>query len=193
MGNQKQFEFRIIAGQLKGKKLVAPDLGITRPPLSRLRKAIFDYLTPYLPGAGYLDLFSGTGAYLFEAVSRGARTAVGVELESQLVASINHQAGQYGVADRLGCRCRDVFEAIPEFSLNETSFDIVMIAPPQYQGFLDRTLKLIKKHPLLEADGQIICQHDSTETAKVDWSGFEIRQRRKHGNTTFTILEAFAG
>jgi 16S rRNA G966 N2-methylase RsmD len=45
MPKDKQFDFRVIAGELKGKKIVSPDLGITRPPLTRLRKAIFDFLT----------------------------------------------------------------------------------------------------------------------------------------------------
>ena len=91
MPKEPQFDFRVIAGELKGKKIVSPDLGITRPPLSRVRKAIFDYLTPYLDGAAYLDLFSGTGSYLFEAVSRGAKTGTGVEHDSRLADAINAQ------------------------------------------------------------------------------------------------------
>ena len=72
----REFKFTIIAGEFKGRKITAPDLGVTRPPLSRLRKSIFDFLQPYLAGAAYLDLFSGTGSYLFEVVSRGVATAV---------------------------------------------------------------------------------------------------------------------
>ena len=189
MGPNKKLSFSVIAGELKGRKVSVPDLGVTRPPLTRLRKAIFDYLTPYLEDTAYLDLFCGTGSYLFEAVSRGVREAVGVELESRLSEAIESQAEIYGVTDRLQVITRDVFTAIPQLAGRNNRYDIIMIAPPQYQGFIDRTLVLLGEHKLLADGGQIICQHDSSETEKIDWLDFFVRQQRKYGNTTFTILE----
>lgn len=188
MPKNKQFEFIIIAGELKGKRIVAPDLSITRPPLSRLRKAIFDYLVPYLESAAYLDLFSGTGSYLFEAVSRGAVSGTGVELDPRLAESINSQAQQLGVAEHLRCVTGDVFTVVPSLAGRGESFDIIMLAPPQYKGIIDRTLTTLSDHPLLRPRGQIICQHDSSETDKIAWGAWRIVQQRKYGNTTFTIL-----
>ncbi len=184
---QKQFEFKIIAGHLKGRRITAPDLGVTRPPLSRIRKSIFDFLYPYLDGASYLDLFSGTGSYLFEAVSRGADKAVGVELEQQLVDQINKQAETLGVADSLECLHADVFDAIPGLSETE-KFDIIMIAPPQYKGIINRTMSEIAACSILNRDGIILCQHDTSETQRIRFHGFELQQQRKYGNTTFSIL-----
>lgn len=188
MSSEKRLSFSVIAGELKGRKISAPDLGTTRPPLTRLRKSIFDYLMPYLGAAAYLDLFCGTGSYLFEAVSRGAREAVGVELESKLSAAIEAQAEKFGVADRLRVVTDDAFEAIPKLANADTRYDIIMIAPPQYRGFIDRTLALLGEHRLLAEGGQILCQHDSSETDKINWHNFAIVQQRKYGNTTFTIL-----
>ncbi|MCK4606685.1 MAG: RsmD family RNA methyltransferase [candidate division Zixibacteria bacterium] len=191
-GNKKKkarrFEFSIIAGSLKGKVIRAPDLDITRPPLSRLRKAIFDFLTPYLDAAAYLDLFSGTGSYLFEAVSRGAGSALGIERDQRLASSINQQAETLDVADRLRCLADDVFEAIPRLENNRELFDIIMIAPPQYQGLIDRTLQYLQKHDIANRDALLLCQHDSSETRNIAWLDYEIVQHRKYGNTTFTIL-----
>lgn len=184
----RRFEFSIIAGGLKGKVIRVPDLDITRPPLSRLRKAIFDFLTPYLDAAAYLDLFSGTGSYLFEAVSRGAGSALGIESDQRLASSINRQAEALDVADRLRCLADDVFEAIPRLEKNRELFDIVMIAPPQYQGLIDRTLQYLQKHDIANRGALLLCQHDSSETGKIAWLDYEIVQRRKYGNTTFTIL-----
>ncbi|MEW6411385.1 MAG: RsmD family RNA methyltransferase [Candidatus Zixiibacteriota bacterium] len=182
-------EFSIVAGELKGRVIKAPDLGVTRPPLTRLRKAIFDFLNPYLPKAEYLDLFSGTGSYLFEAVSRGARAAIGVEMEPILAEAINKQAEKYCVSDRLRCLCTDVFEAIPNLARQGRRFDIIMIAPPQYKGIIDKTLQALRDHPVTKDDALILCQHDTSETKKTDFGDFEILQQRKYGNTTFTILE----
>jgi len=183
------FKFQVIAGQLKGRTITAPDLGVTRPPLSRVRRAIFDFLWPYLDDANYLDLFSGTGSYLFEAVSRGAAKVVGVEMEPKLSDSINKQAAKFGVSDKLNCLCQDVFTAIPQLKSKQRLFNVIMIAPPQYQGLIEKTLKRLKDYPLIENDGVILCQHDTSEAGKIDFSFFKIEEQRKYGNTTFTVLK----
>lgn len=185
---ESRFEFIIVAGSLKGRRLTAPDLGVTRPPLTRLRRAIFDFLNPYLDDATYLDLFSGTGSYLFEAVSRGAKLAIGVELEPLLCESINSQAETVGIEARMFCQVADVFEAIPNFEKQGRRFDIIMIAPPQYIGLTDRTLAHLREHALLSESGMIICQQDTSEIEKTNFLDYELLQRRKYGNTTFSIL-----
>ena len=185
---EKQFSFRVIAGELKGRNIVAPDLGVTRPPLTRLRKSIFDFLSPYLRDCTYLDLFSGTGSYLFEAVSRGASEAVGVETEDRLVSSIVGQAEKYGVADRLSCVCDDVFDVIPRLAEQGKGFDIIMMAPPQYLRLVEKTLRVLRQHPILASDGLLLCQHESGIRNKIDFSEWETAQQRKYGNTTFSVL-----
>lgn len=186
--NSKRFEFKVIAGSLKGKMIYAPDLGVTRPPLSRLRKSIFDFLNPYLRESAYLDLFSGTGSYLFEAVSRGVKSANGVELEPKLSDSINNQADKYNVSDRLKCYTADVLKIVPEFCERKNVFDIIMIAPPQYRSIIDETLKVLKDNPVYHKDSLILCQHDTSER-EINFLDFEIFQKRKYGNTTYTILK----
>ncbi|MBK7142106.1 MAG: RsmD family RNA methyltransferase [bacterium] len=185
---EKQFEFNIIAGSLKGRKIITPNLGITRPPLSRLRKSIFDYLMPYITDSRYLDLYSGTGSYLFEAVSRGAAEATGVELDPRLSDAINRQAEKFGVADQLHCLTEDVFDAVPRLHKEGRVFDIIMIAPPQYVGLVDRTLELFRHYPLFTEDTKIICQHDTSELKVLLFDVLPIDQQRKYGHTTFTIL-----
>lgn len=186
---RKNFEFRVIAGDLKGKLIKAPDLGVTRPPLTRLRKSIFDFLNPHLEYAHYLDLFSGTGSYLFEAVSRGAKSATGVELEQKIVDAINSHAEKYEISEKLKCINGDVFEMINYFHSQKNKFDIIMIAPPQYKDFIKRTLTLLRQFPIVSEDHLILCQHDTSETKNLDFTEFEIIQSRKYGNTTFTVLK----
>ncbi len=186
--HSNSFEFKIIAGTLKNRTIKAPNLGVTRPPLTRLRKSIFDFLKPYLHEACYLDLFSGTGSYLFEAVSRGVESALGVELEKQLVDSIKKQAEKFSVADRLTCMQEDVFKAIPKLERQKQRFDIIMIAPPQYKGIIDKTLLTLREHPIVTDEHLILCQHDTSETKGINFKGYEILQQRKYGNTTFTVM-----
>jgi len=114
------------------------------------------------------------------------------------------QAKEIGVSGRLKCRCANVLDLLPKLSAENQRYDIVMIAPPQYKGLIDQTLKLLAQHELLIPEGMAICQHDSSETVRIDFetSGariedgsvdraglFEIAQQRKYGNTTFTVLK----
>lgn len=183
------FEFQIIAGELKGRIIRSPNFGSTRPPLSRLRKAIFDFLWPYVSDQRYLDLFSGTGSYLFESVSRGATRSVGVELDERLAEAINRQARELSVASSLVCLSLDVFEALPRLSSKEAKFDVAMIAPPQYKGLIDKTLQAIHACPVVNSGGIIVCQHDTSELKSLRFPHFPIEQQRKYGNTTFTVLK----
>ena len=188
--SERQFEFRVVAGSLKGRVIHTPDLGITRPPLTRLRKAVFDFLNPYLQNAAYLDLFSGSGSYLFEAVSRGADLCRGVEVNDRLAAAINREAERLKIDRKLFCYCENVFAALPRLEAEGRRFDIVMIAPPQYQGLIDRTLSALAEHTLTAEKALILCQHDSSETKDIEFGAFETLQQLKYGNTTYTVLTA---
>ncbi len=132
-------------------------------------------------------MFSGTGSYLFEAISRGAKTATGVEIERRLVAAINETAKSFGVGSYLQCLCADVFRSLVQFHVSDRRFDIITMAPPQYKGLIDKTLAVLQDHPILASDGMIICQHDTIE--RIDCVGYKVVQQRKYGNTTFTVLE----
>ena len=114
--------------------------------------------------------------------------AHGVELEPILADSINQQAGKYGVGEKLICFCGDVFETIPRLCMQSKKYDVIMLAPPQYKGIIDKTLACLKENDVLATEGIIICQHDTSETKETDFSLYAILQQRKYGNTTFTIL-----
>lgn len=180
--------YRIIAGELKGKTITVPDLDVTRPPLTRVRRSIADFLMPYLPGARLLDLFSGTGSYLFELLSRGAVDATGVERESRLAAAINQSAELLGVSARLRCRCDDVLKALPAFGTSGASFDVVMIAPPQYRGILTQTLQAARSAKIAGRDSLWLLQHDPSERREIELDGWRLLQERHYGNTMFTII-----
>jgi 16S rRNA (guanine(966)-N(2))-methyltransferase RsmD len=70
---------RIIGGQWRGTRLAVADQDGLRPTSDRTRETLFNWLQPVLPGARVLDLFAGSGALGFEALSRGAREALLVE------------------------------------------------------------------------------------------------------------------
>ena len=74
---------RVIAGELKGRPLLAPRGWKVRPTSDRVREAIFSALGDAVAGARVLDLYCGTGALAIEALSRGAATAVLVDRDTR--------------------------------------------------------------------------------------------------------------
>src|SRR5262249_27310603 len=74
---------RVIAGELKGQRLVAPRGHRVRPTSDRVREAVFSALGERVEGAAVLDLFCGTGALAIEALSRGAATATLVDRDTR--------------------------------------------------------------------------------------------------------------
>src|SRR5690349_18031484 len=74
---------RVIAGDLKGQRLVAPRGWKVRPTSDRVREAIFSILGDRVEGARVVDLYCGTGALAIEALSRGAASAVLVDRDTR--------------------------------------------------------------------------------------------------------------
>ena len=100
---------RIIGGDLRGRRLEFAPHARTRPMKDRVRETLFDLLGPAVRGALAIDLFAGSGALGFEAVSRGASRAVLVERHFPTAEALRRTARALGVADRVDVRAGDAF------------------------------------------------------------------------------------
>jgi len=121
-----QGSVRIIAGEWRGRRLTIADGKVVRPTPDRVRETLFNWLQPSIVGARCLDLFAGTGALGFEALSRGAAEAWFVEQDAVLVDALKAAAGKFGVAPRV--TRRDVLAFLREPAA--TQFDVVFLDPP---------------------------------------------------------------
>ena len=83
---------RITGGQARGIPLKVPTKGAVRPATDYIREAVFNSLASWIPGATVLDLFTGTGAYALEALSRGAKQATSIDLKTSAELTANAQA-----------------------------------------------------------------------------------------------------
>jgi 16S rRNA (guanine966-N2)-methyltransferase len=114
---------RVVAGELRGRRLEAPRGAEVRPTADRVREAIFSILGK-IDGARVLDLYCGTGALAIEAISRGAREAVLVDRDSALA---RRNAHALGVADRCTIVRADVLRHLRR---ERERFDLVFCDPP---------------------------------------------------------------
>jgi len=133
-------KIRIIGGIWRRHWLKVPPNSTLRPTSDRVRETLFNWLTPWLPDARCLDLFAGTGALGFEAVSRGARHATLIEQDPTTAAQLRASAQTLGTTavTVLAMDARAFLRATP----NQT-FDVVFIDPPFASDLAAEVLTLL--------------------------------------------------
>ena len=176
---------RIIAGSARGRTFDAPQGMDTRPTLDRVRENVFNILQMKVRGAAVLDLFSGSGAMAFEALSRGAESAVMVDSDRQA-----HQVQQRNAVKlRMDAQCRilhcDWQDAVRRLTQEGTRFQAVFLDPPYKMH--DLTAVFAALRPLLTADAVILLEHDAKVFPAVA-DGYELYDSRKYGAAGVSFL-----
>lgn len=149
---------RIIGGEKRGYKLVGPpevDIENLKPMPDKVREAIFNILGSWVAGKSVLDLYAGTGAVGLEAMSRGARSVVFVELVSKTVNVIEKNR------DKLGFEAQVLQRDAKSFIENENNnYDLIFITPPHKE--ID--FEVVKfSGEKLNPGGVIVLESDSKE------------------------------
>ncbi len=119
-------QVRIIAGRWRGTKLPVVLQDDVRPTPNRVREALFNWLQTRIEGSHCLDLFAGSGALGFEAVSRGAAHATLVDNDQQIVSILSKQVEKLD-AQEISLARADALSYIQNCS---TQFDVIFLDPP---------------------------------------------------------------
>jgi 16S rRNA (guanine966-N2)-methyltransferase len=179
---------RVVAGLAKGKTLKPVPGASTRPISDRVKVALFDILAPDLPGASLLDLFSGTGAVGIEALSRGAARVVFLDREPEAIRTIHENLSRTGLTQGAQVVRTDAFRFLERRGV--TPFDLIYVAPPQYQGLWREALRRIdRRSDWLVPDGRAIIQIDPREMLPVELSALQEVDRRRYGSTVLVFFE----
>ena len=120
---------RIVGGELGGRRILAPPGRATRPTADRVREAIFNQVGP-VDGLSVLDLFAGSGALGFEALSRGAAHATLVERSPRAVATIRRNAAALGLEGRIRVVGADWRAGLARERAGGHVYGLVVIDPP---------------------------------------------------------------
>ncbi len=198
---------RVVTGEAKGKKLKSPKTIGTRPIMDRVKTALFDILAPEVQDSRFLDLFAGTGGVGIEALSRGAAWATFIEMNPQIVKLIRENLQITGLTARAETIHADSFKflqlylpkseprmgeqgrpiSIPAPANGQPRvYDIIYVAPPQYEEMAARSLGLLDNSALPAEDGLIIVQIHPKErpgVAAVVCQHFELSDERRYGST----------
>lgn len=173
---------RVIAGKAKGRKLVAVPGAGTRPVSDRVKGAVFDTIGTEVVDARFLDLFGGTGSVGIEALSRGAEYVVFIERARKAVTTIKRNLEITGFSDRATVLHEDAFHYLGHADADEL-FDIIYVAPPQYQELWAKALLALDAGHLLAPMGQVVVQIHPKEVQDLPLRELVLFRERQYGST----------
>ena len=178
---------RVLAGALKGRRLVVPRGPTTRPTADQVRIALLDTLTPWLPGARVLDLFAGAGGVGFEALSRGADASTFVERDPRALAALGANVEALGVAARARVVRGDVARIVPRLAATGERFSIVFLDPPYEGDLVAETLWHLGAGTLTAPDAIVVAQHPTKRAPAERVGCLAAFRTRRFGETTLTF------
>ncbi len=180
---------RVIAGRAKGISLAAVPGEGTRPISDRVKESLFNILGDWIVGARVLDLFAGTGSVGIEALSRGAAEVLFVDQAAKAVRIVRENLKRTRLE---GPHARvvkaDAFHVLS--AAPEAPFDLVYVAPPQYQGLWSRALLRIDECPeWLAEDGLVVVQIFPKEYQPLELRALRPTDERRYGSTLLVFFE----
>lgn len=174
----------MIAGELRGRRLVAPRGTATRPTSDRVREAVFSALGDFR-GAVVLDLFAGSGAMAIEALSRGAAGAVAVERAAPALRALRQNVDSLELAGRLRVVGLPVERALTSVQ-SSGPFDLIFADPPYAALPAGNLAKLLAPYlALLAPAGGLVLEHAARDLPP-SLSGLELSATRRYGDTAIS-------
>ena len=150
---------RIIAGTARGRSILSPAGKKTRPTLDRVRENLFNILQMRVRNSRVLDLFAGTGALSFEALSRGADHAVLVDIDRNAFQVERRNAEILGFTHRTEILMCDWRKAVRYLKSKGSKFDLIFLDPPYAMTDMSEVFMEIRE--LLNTGGMVVLEHES--------------------------------
>lgn len=176
---------RVISGEWRGRKLLAPKGDATRPTADRTRETLFSMLTSRLgsfEGLVVADMFAGSGALGIEALSRGAATCLFAEQDREALDVLRGNLSGLGATARSDVRAGSVLGLGPAPRV----YDLLMLDPPYGTGAASVALDKLHRLGWIGPDSWVSVETGHGET--VDVAGFAIDADRKVGKARLTLL-----
>lgn len=184
---------RIVSGSLRGRALVAPEGANTRPTSDRARQAVFNILehAPWSDGLRdkrVIDLFAGSGALGFEAISRGATFCLFVETDEAARGAIRENVDAFGLFGHTRVHRRDATDLGVRPGADGPAFEIAFLDPPYGKGLGEAALAKLAAGGWLAEGALVIFERGSSEPPfSVD--GFEPLDARDYGAARVHFLK----
>jgi 16S rRNA (guanine966-N2)-methyltransferase len=180
---------RVVGGSLRGRAMAAPKTQSIRPTTDRLREALFNILVHAygdpIGGARVLDLFAGTGALGFEALSRGAAFALFVDDGAEARALLRENVVSLGLGGTSRIFRRDATRLGPAHPIDP--FSLGFLDPPYGKGLAEKALASARAGGWFAPDAIVVVE-EAAKSAFVAPEGFTEHERRRYDDTEFVFL-----
>jgi 16S rRNA (guanine966-N2)-methyltransferase len=183
---------KIIAGKHKNRIIPKVKNAKCRPSTSKFKEAVFSILTSgefidynlFAGNTDVLDLFSGTGSYAFEAISRGARFATLIDINSDCLKLAQSFAELIGEKDNMN------FLNLNALNLPRSKhfYDVIFIDPPYYHDFVSKSIESLIKGGWVNNEALIVAELGQRDDIYLQDNIYLITQRI-YGNSKLLILQ----
>lgn len=183
---------RIIGGEHRSRQLKVLDRPGLRPTPDRVRETLFNWLAAHIAGARVLDLFAGSGALGFEALSRGAAWCDFVEKDAAAARLLQENIQLLRLSQRAQLKRQDALAFLK--LIPEQPYDVVFLDPPYASDLLAQTLPLLKQAGWLSPSAMIFIDQSSHQVppALLDSGelGWEKLRQGTAGEVSYSLYQA---
>ena len=179
---------RIVAGKWRSRLLPVADVDGLRPTSERVRETLFNWLAPAIDGARCLDLFAGTGALGFEALSRGANSVVLVEQSKRAAGMLRENVNRLE-ADGAAVIQADSYAFVGEPTRHGKA-DIVFLDPPFADDRYEELCRLLDDGGWLAPGAQVYLEQDRKQSLPELPAGWQVEKEKTAGNVRYSLVAA---
>jgi 16S rRNA (guanine966-N2)-methyltransferase len=185
----KRNSLRIIGGGWRGRRVHFPDSPGLRPTPDRVRETLFNWLQFSVAGTRCLDLFAGSGALGFEALSRGAREVVFVDEATPVVESLREELERLDGAARAR-----VLQTTAACYLGQPGepFDVIFLDPPFAQNALAEPIALIEAGGLIKPGGWVYLESECQAGTPILPAGWDLVKSKSAGEVGYHLARVRA-
>jgi len=179
--------FRVIAGEWRSRRLSFPEVDGLRPTTDRVRETLFNWLSPTISGAYVLDLFSGSGALGFEALSRGAQEATFIEKDSLAYRSLNNNILELNAGVRATVIQADALAWLDHYT--GSTYDLIFLDPPFRQNLLEPAIEGLVRAHVLSTGTLIYLEQEKELSSTLVPDSWQLKKEKVAGQVAYRLYE----
>ena len=181
-------KYRIIGGSWRSRKLTFPDAPGLRPTPDRVRETVFNWLQDVTIDADCLDLFAGSGAMGFEAISRYANSVIMIDNNESAIHALQQNVTLLDT-DKVTIKKADALKIISGNNKFDKRFDIVFLDPPYNKDYIKPCCQGLDSNDYLKPLSYIYieAEYEIKDTDLPD--GFNMIRNKSAGNVNYHLIK----
>ena len=174
---------RVLGGEFRGRTLASVPGEDTRPPLAKVRAAVANIVVEYIDGSRVIDLFSGTGSYSVELLSRGAAWATCIDIAPKAISVIRKNLDSLGLFGRSRVIQGDAIRVVKGLEASDEPYRITLVAPPYFKGLDQKAMEMLGSSRLPDPSGIVVLQQHKKEPFAEAYGNLVLRKTYLYGET----------